>query len=216
MRDNKNLELAEQFAADYDQVIKKNNWVASDILFGMLYEFLHSEMKILDVGTGTGLSSLNFKRGGCKIIGLDGALNMLQICKSKGLKNLVQTDISKNGFFPFIDNNFAIIVSVGVFHLIKDLDLIFNEFSRLIADKGIIAFTFDSSTNEKEPYHENKNSKSEAISWKHNPAYIEQLLLKNNFSIIKNTRFLAFQKTEWADEIYFTAYIAQKRNCNGC
>ena len=66
-----NLFFKDEFAKKYDEAIKKQNWFGAEILFGMIYEFLKPNEKILDVGIGTGLSASLFKQAGLKVYGLD-------------------------------------------------------------------------------------------------------------------------------------------------
>lgn len=211
MKENLNLQAADNFAPNYDTVIGDNGWYSPDIVFGLAFEFIQPNQKVLDLGIGTGLSATQFKRAGCCIIGTDGSKRMLEICKSKNIaEQLIQHDFTNSKPFPFDDSIFNHIVSIGVFHLIGDLSEIFSESSRIITNKGTFSFTINSITNGVSQYMETKNGESGVTSYKHNTSYINQILKDNHFYILKKARFLAFGKTEWSDEIYFDAYITQK------
>lgn len=212
MQENKNLQLADQFASQYDTAVGNSGWYAPDFVFGLVYEFLKPNDKILDLGIGTGFGATKFKSVGCSITGIDGSSKMLDICRAKKITaQLIQQDLSKHQAFPFDSSNFDHIVSVGVFHLIGDLSAIFFETSRIMAENGIFSFTVDSSDNGTVPYIKTINQKSGVATFKHSGTYIEKILKENHLLILKKAKFLAFGKTDWADEMYFDAYITSKK-----
>jgi ubiquinone/menaquinone biosynthesis C-methylase UbiE len=49
----------------------------------MCYEYIKSGDALLDLGMGTGLSSVLFVKAGLNITGLDGSLEMLKECQKK-------------------------------------------------------------------------------------------------------------------------------------
>jgi len=212
MKENINLQEADKFAPNYDTVIGENGWYSPDIVFGLAFEFLKPGQRILDIGIGTGLSAVQFKRAGCSIIGTDGSKGMLEICESKDIADqLIQKDLTDSQPFPFDADIFHHIISIGVFHLLGDMSQMFSELSRIIIDEGTFSFTVDSFTNGTSQYAKLKDEESGVTSYKHCTSYIKKILKDNQFSILKKARFLAFGKTEWSDEIFFDAYIAQKQ-----
>ncbi len=56
----KNLFFKKEFVERYDDAVKKQKWYGAEILFGMIYEYLRADDKILDIGIGTGLSATAF------------------------------------------------------------------------------------------------------------------------------------------------------------
>ena len=79
----KNLFFKKEFVEKYDDAIKQQKWYGAEILFGMVYEYLKKNDKILDIGIGTGLSATAFYKAGLEIYGLDNSLEMLEACKQK-------------------------------------------------------------------------------------------------------------------------------------
>jgi predicted TPR repeat methyltransferase len=55
-----NLFMDGQFASRYDDLIQTQNWYGPEILLGMIFEYIKSGEKILDIGIGTGLSATAF------------------------------------------------------------------------------------------------------------------------------------------------------------
>ncbi len=39
-----------EFASRYDGLVKKQNWYGSEVLFGMIFEYIQMKDKILDIG----------------------------------------------------------------------------------------------------------------------------------------------------------------------
>ncbi|KPA16887.1 SAM-dependent methlyltransferase [Candidatus Magnetomorum sp. HK-1] len=98
--------------------------------------------KIFDAGCGTGLvgkalADLAYT----EIIGMDLSPDMLAIAqKTSYYKKLEQHDLTKIPY-PFDDNSFEAIMSIGVLSLIKDPMPVFSEFHRLIQANGYMIFT---------------------------------------------------------------------------
>jgi len=78
-----NLKLADEFAVEYDNSVLRQNWRGPEILFNLVIDFIKPCSKILDLGIGTGESSVRFRNEGHKIIGVDGSVNMITECKKK-------------------------------------------------------------------------------------------------------------------------------------
>jgi predicted TPR repeat methyltransferase len=219
MDSGKTLQSANAFASEYDDYISKRGWIGPDILFEMLFEYLRADEKLLDLGIGTGLSSLPFHKAGLKIVGSDGSNEMLKICKTKHIaEELFQIDITKSSL-PFEDESFDFVISHAVFHLTGLSDGLFSEIRRVIKKNGKFAFTFDEFKPEKDnDYKECKkpgifeklNDSSGIRIFKHSKAYIRELLAQNKFEILKQTEFLAFKDDEEGREVYFSLYLTEK------
>jgi predicted TPR repeat methyltransferase len=66
---------------------------------------------------------------------------MLKACEKKGIaKELIEHDLLVFPW-PYQDGMFNHAISCGVFHFLDDLDLVFNEISRLQKTGGIFVFT---------------------------------------------------------------------------
>lgn len=98
------------------------------------------KLRILDYGTGTGLSndiiSLPKFKGLIKLYGVDLSKNMIDICKRRGLKNVTQNSYSN---IKFPNNYFDGIISSFTFHYFLD-SLPLQLMAQSLKMYGILAF----------------------------------------------------------------------------
>jgi 2-polyprenyl-3-methyl-5-hydroxy-6-metoxy-1,4-benzoquinol methylase len=105
--------------------------------------------KILDLGCGSGVFSFALASKGFDVTGIDGAENMIQICKKKNdllkLSNVhfIQTKIpfEKNLF----NDKFEIVISSSVLEYIEDIDIVLTEISLLMQPNGILMISMPNS-----------------------------------------------------------------------
>lgn len=209
-----NLKFANEFAADYDNSILQNNWIGPEVIFNSINNLLKSNANILDLGIGTGESSLPFQKAGHSITGIDGSANMLEQCRKKKIGSALILHNLEEMSFPIKDKLFDAIISNGVFHLIHPLKPIFSEVKRLLKPDGIFAFTFEGTKNisgskEIENGIWEKKTETGVFTYKHSPFFIQKILLENNFAVISKNQFLAFKNKKSQTEFYFNAIVAQ-------
>ena len=94
--------------------------------------------KVLDLGCGTGFSTIVHKNAGFKVIGCDINPNMLRFAANKGLK-IIECDM-KN--LPFSDERFDYLISISTIQWAdpKDYSKILEEICRVISKEAIIQF----------------------------------------------------------------------------
>lgn len=212
------INSANDFAKDYDVFVQNHQWLGTDIMFGMMYEYIQSGQKLLDIGIGTGISSLLFRNIGLKIYGIDGAINMLNLCKEKNITTMLElVDLTKDAVW-FNGQFFDHVISHGVFHLIGNLKDIFNRVSSILTTGGYFGFTYvkydfggDYVNSMTKGVYEMKKEYSTTVSYQHDDKYILSLLSENTFHIIKKTEFIAFENKETNEKTYFTIIIAQRQ-----
>ena len=209
----KNLQLADDFAADYDASVLQNNWIGPQVLFELLEGELHTPSQVLDFGIGTGESARRFSEAGHAITGIDGSEKMLNQCRNKNIGDrLICHDLEQ---VPYpLENKFDAIISNGVFHLINPIKPIFNEVKRLMKPNAVFAFTFEEAGNiEKSVEIESgvweKETETGVFTYKHSLNYIHHLLAENNFTIVQQKQFLAFQNKKSNIDFYFTLIVAR-------
>lgn len=211
---NKHIQSHDQFAKNYDNQTKQYHSYGHDIIFGMSYEYIQPRETLLDLGIGTGLSSINFAKAGLDVVGLDGSSEMLKECKRKKFsKELHQYNIQETPL-PFSDNQFSHCVCCGVFHFFNDLDFIFNEVKRLVNSEGIFTFTVASCS-----VHEASSSETKYIEapsawgisfYKHSNSYISYLAKRYGFTIEKEQKILVDSGDPQKEDLLFKVFIFKK------
>jgi ubiquinone/menaquinone biosynthesis C-methylase UbiE len=194
----------DKFAKEYDVQIRTYNCYISDVLFGLSYEFIKKGESILDVGIGTGISSRLFYSNGLQVFGMDGSPEMLKICEQKEFaQELIEQDILTFPW-PYQDDKFNHVICCGVFHFIGDLNMIFEEISRIQKTEGIFAFTVMNEIDD-QPGLENYEKRIEdgLNIFSHNESYVNNLLIHNHY--IKEKEIISF-----VGQTPFKAIVARK------
>jgi ubiquinone/menaquinone biosynthesis C-methylase UbiE len=86
----------------------------------------------LDLGCGTGNYTLELKRRGFDVIGLDASDGMLEVARRKGLKCIKGDAYS----LPFPDGSFDLVLSVTMFEFIHEPERVVKEIHRVLKHGG--------------------------------------------------------------------------------
>ncbi|MDP8228771.1 MAG: class I SAM-dependent methyltransferase [Candidatus Electryoneaceae bacterium] len=209
----------DEFAGAYDSSVKAYNSYGAEILFGMCYEYIKPGESLLDLGIGTGLSSVHFAEAGLDVTGLDGSLAMLQECRKKGFAQDLRQFNIQNGPLPYSDNAFCHIVCCGVFHFFGDLFPTINEVSRILKPAGIFAFTiaFNAGNNtgidsERLPEYRQKPTAWGIPIFFHSDKYIKQILETLGLTIQKEQKLLVDSGGKDADDLLFKVVVVKNTN----
>lgn len=193
----------------YELWSRELNLLSSDILFGLTYEFIKPNEILLDLGIGTGRSSLLFHKAGLKIYGIDGSMDMLTVCESRGIVSEVRHHDMEKTPFPYKDSFSKYIISTDVFQHFKDLDSLFEEAFRILKPKGIFAFTTEDTKGDGvSEFLWNESGKKTLTLYRHSERYISQLLCDKGFELNKTATY--FGAKEGEDYFPYKAYIAVK------
>jgi predicted TPR repeat methyltransferase len=182
-----------------------------------MHEHLEQGHELLDLGIGTGLSTVPFARAGLVVCGLDGSQKMLNQCAAKGIAAELKKHDICSGPIPFDDDSFDHVVASGLFHLIGELGDVFSEVARVMRGSGAFGFSLEvlqpDLTSEgnllTDGLLEIKNEVSGVVAYLHSHNLIKGLLEKTGFRITKTLDYVAYRKTDWADERSFRAYVAR-------
>jgi ubiquinone/menaquinone biosynthesis C-methylase UbiE len=213
MKNAKDEKLHDRYAADYDDIAMKSGSHLGEVIFGMCFEYITPGSLLLDIGIGTGLSSILFARAGLEIYGLDESQKMLDVCKRKGFaKELLQYDIAKLPL-PYAENTFSVAVCCGVLHELCDLRPIFTEVYKTLKPNGIFALTIASIPSETD----DANTPDYAdfpTQWgsffRHSLRYIREIAKQPDYAIQKVQRLLTTNDDTQAGKIPFDVIILQK------
>lgn len=90
-------------------------------------------LKILDVGCGSGRGMEEFKKYG-EVFGFDISPEALDFCRQRGLKNVQLADLNQK--LPYDDNSFDLVVALDVLeHVEKDVFAL-SEIKRILKENG--------------------------------------------------------------------------------
>ena len=210
MEQSRNLFFNNEFASQYDDLVKKQKWYGSEILFGMIFEYLKTKDKILDIGIGTGLSATGFYTLGLEVYGLDYSNEMLEVCRQKDFAvDLKQFDLNDTPL-PYPSNFFDHISANAILYFIEKLDSLFEEISRIIKEKGIWAFIIEENIDPSKPeIIEKPRGKNGLITYKHSQFYILDLMKKNGFTLLKKIEFIAENFQMEGKPVSFVLYVTE-------
>jgi SAM-dependent methyltransferase len=147
---SKNYVSAENFyrvmSRSYDLITRQGLLSDPNTVYRAVEPFLTLKMKdVLDVGIGTGLSSLPFRERGMSISGVDGSREMLDICKSKNIaKSLIQFDF-ETAALPVPDDSYDVTISHATLYLVANADFVMEDMIHKTRPGGLVAFNYEPS-----------------------------------------------------------------------
>jgi predicted TPR repeat methyltransferase len=189
-------------------------------MFGLMYDLVGPGDILLDVGIGTGSSSILFQKAGLTVWGMDNSEEMLEACASKGfVSDLKMHDLGKIPW-PYPADGCDHVVSLGVLNHFGDLDPVFGEVARITRRGGMVGFTVErQETGQGEHYRvwggEGTEGQSAAkeedgdVHFRHSDAYIEGLLAEVGIEVVRKLVFVAGRRETTGEEVFFNAYVGR-------
>jgi predicted TPR repeat methyltransferase len=205
-------------AFEYDRQAKETNWFGPEVVFGLVYEYVRPGQTLLDLGIGSGLSSIRFHQVGLEIHGLDGSADVLEVCRAKGFAaDLKQRDL-RDLPLPYASDFFDHVICVAVLNSFDNLGPLFSETGRIIKAPGLFAFTYEEQEPGQEDHYainrvevnELPDPDTAVVLYRHRRETIIRLLEENGFTLIKALEFRAFEYPAESRCIFFKAFVARK------
>jgi predicted TPR repeat methyltransferase len=174
------------YAADYDQQVTAYGCHLADVLFGLCYEYLQTNQRVLEAGIGSGLAVVNFARAGLVVEGFDFSPAMLEICRAKNITSDLKLHDIQEEPWPYPAAAFDVLVCCGVLHFIRDLPVVFREAQRILQSGGVFAFTTKTPTPSQAGQPELLRQVVDGFEiYSHAGDYLEQLLAEYGFERCK-------------------------------
>jgi predicted TPR repeat methyltransferase len=142
-------ERARAMAEAYDAEATAVGWLGPEVAFGLAYAYVQPGQSILDIGIGTGLAAVLFRRAGLLVYGMDLDPQMLQACRGRGITELALHDLTARPY-PYAAESVDHAVCVGVLNFFGDLGVVFDEVARILRSGGVFVFAVGDRT-EDEP-----------------------------------------------------------------
>jgi predicted TPR repeat methyltransferase len=218
MQANDTIIRDSQSANEYDNQARATNWFGPEVVFGLTYEFVQPGDCLLDLGIGSGLSSILFHKAGLRVFGLDGSSKVLKVCKSKNFVEALKQHDLRDLPLPYPSQFCNHVVSIAVLNSFEDLAPLFDEVARIMKASGIFAFTVEEQKpGQQGSYAINRVEVSEkprdemAVRlYRHSEDYMTRLLGRNGFVLLKTLEFVAFKYPAENKDIFFKAYVVRK------
>jgi predicted TPR repeat methyltransferase len=156
---------------------------------------LKSDLCILDLGCGSGLSGQVFAHRASYLLGVDASAKMLIKARSKACYDaLVQADINA---LPLAAQRFDLIIAADVLVYVGDLAALFIQLRQLLLPEGIFVFSTELAT-------QDKYQLLTTGRFAHNEGYIRELGLEKGFAIqFNNLAPLRMQDDKWLHGMYY-------------
>ena len=205
-------------AASYDEQAETTHWLAPDVVYRLARNYVRPGETLLDLGIGSGLSSMPFHRAGLEVYGLDGSREILDVCRAKGFaRELVLHDLCDLPL-PYEAGRFDHMIAVGVLNSFRELAPLFTEAARVMRQQGVFAFTVeDLRAGQEASYAINRTNVDDLPDpetavrlHRHARDEIVHMLGQAGFSLLDSEDFVGFHYPAEERDIIFTAYVAQK------
>ena len=212
------ISIHDRDATNYDGLVRDYGSHVHDVLFGLCYEYVSVGDSLLDLGIGTGLSSIPFARVGLIVTGIDGSSAMLAVCRAKRFAAELTRHNLLEAPLPYADATFHHVISSGVFHFIRDLTLVVGEATRLLRPLSIFAFTTATPSNPgtempEEPVTCIRQDVGSGVPiYAHTPSCVQYLLECNSLSVLKSQLFYAHAQTQEETPLLMAAYVTKKHS----
>lgn len=141
MRIDEIREIYLEFSKTYEKDVQHNmNYTAYRRVPQLVMKHMRaSARRILDLGCGTGLSSLLFFKNGYEVTGIDGSRDMIERARKLPYRSLLCQNLEKS--LRVKDESFDAAIMVGVVDYLDDPAVVLREVKKKLVDQGVFGFT---------------------------------------------------------------------------
>ncbi len=194
----------------YDKEAEASGWYGPEVAFGLAFKYVLPGQSILDIGMGTGLGSVLFRKAGLDVHGMDISSQMLDVSRSKGFVSLQLHDLRKLPY-PYQSESMHHAICTGVFNFIIDLSPVFEETARILRKEGLFAFVYgDITEHEVEVRAQPTKSEEMVTMYLHSHKQIDTLMERFGFGLVRSLSFTVFMDRERTKSVQAKAYLARK------
>jgi len=199
--------------ATYDEEAEATGWYGPEVAFGLTYAYVQPGQSILDIGIGTGLGSVLFRKAGLEVYGMDISPQMIEACRSKGFTSLQLHDLTKPPY-PYNSESMDHAICSGVLNFFSDLAPIFQEVGRILRNGGLFVFVIGD-RNEDEEHEitvgaEHTKSDRTVTMYKHSPQQIDNWIKRCGFKLMRSLAFTIFMDRERTKSMSAKVYLTKK------
>ena len=183
----------------YDQKGLDSGYIADKkIALAVIDELRLKNAKIIDLGCGTGLSSVEFFKKKYNVTGIDITPKMIEEARKYPFEKLICQNLDTP--LKVEDNQFDAAVLTGVMEFIQDPLALFKEVNRVLKAEGVFAITVPQKFPEGSKIPFKSYSKKE----------IEPVFKMAGFRIISCEEFFGYRKWGSGEEINYYGYVLRK------
>jgi predicted TPR repeat methyltransferase len=190
-------DIYREFSKTYEKDVKKvMNYTAYFRVPELVMKHLSTGTpKILDLGCGTGLSSLLFFKNGHEVTGIDGSRDMIARARKMPYKRLLCQNVEKS--LRVRDKSFDAAVMVGVMEYLEDPAALFRQVKKKLVEAGVFGVTV--------PQKSSWYSEAGLGSYYRNE--IEPIMQRLGFTIIECERIVGVE--EDGRRAYYRNYVVR-------
>jgi predicted TPR repeat methyltransferase len=206
-QDSMSAKAAAEF---YDSEARATGWLGPEVAFGLVYEYVRPGQSILDLGIGTGLASILFRKAGLKVHGMDVSQEMLDACRWKGFDDLTRHDLT-NPPYPYAAGSFDHVACIGVMSFLYDLSPVFAETARMLRTGGTFVFVTSDRTDQEDfelvVGPERTGSGEGVTMYRHSGAQIGGWTDRFGFMLLKSLQFTTYMDHDRKERMRTTCYV---------
>ena len=197
-------------ANEYDRSKEAQGWRGPEVVFGLMYTFVNPGESVLDIGIGTGLSSLLFHKAGLSVYGMDMSPRMLEVCAKKQVaEDLKIHDLTMESY-PYATASMDHGICIGVLNHFEDLGPVFREASRILRDNGVFGFVVADRRPEEQASFDVQHADSQTTMFRHGRDQITALLEKTSFALLGEIEFFVRGHEDRGQPMRLKAYVVRR------